>query len=110
MNANQPPLNRMSAPGGEKITPEEYGRRKKFLDDLKVLSKSEYIEIIKILQKHQVAFSENQNGIFFNVVYLDQKVFDDLESFIEFTQTNRKILQDHDCMLSTLRKVDIPPT
>ncbi len=90
----------MSSPG---LTQEEYTRRKKFLLDVQSLTKAEYIEIVRILQKHNIQYSENQNGIFFNVVSVDQSTFDDLERFIYFTQMNRKSLADRDIYLSTLQ-------
>ncbi len=87
----------------ELLSPEEYTRRKHFLDSLRGLTISEYSEIVRILQAHAVVFSENQNGIFFNVAALSQPVFDDLEKFLIFTQTNRKSLSDRDTFLSTLK-------
>jgi hypothetical protein len=92
----------MSAPGELKLTNEEYNRRKAFLDSLKGLTKAEYVEIVRILQKHQAPFSENHNGIFLNLTTMTQEVFDDLEKFLVFTQSNRQKLSDRDCLLSTL--------
>ncbi len=89
----------MSLPG---ITQEEYGRRKQFLDDLKSLTKSECVEIVRILHKHEVTFSENLNGIFFNVASLSQECFEDMVAFIEFSKSNRRNLSDRDCLMSTL--------
>jgi hypothetical protein len=92
----------MSAPGEARLPPEEYERRRIFLDSLKGLTKAEYVEIVRILQKHQAPFSENHNGIFLNISLLDQVVFDDLEKFLLFTQSNRQNLSDRDSLLSTL--------
>jgi hypothetical protein len=92
----------MSAPGELKLTNEEYNRRKVFLDSLKGLTKAEYVEIVRILQKHQAPFSENHNGIFLNLTTMTQDVFDDLEKFLVFTQSNRQKLSDRDGLLSTL--------
>ena len=92
----------MSAPGT--LSPEEYERRKVFLENLKSLTKTEHIEIIRILQKHSAEFSENLNGVFFNCCNLAQPVFDDLELFIQFTQTNRKNLADREIYLSSLTR------
>lgn len=89
----------------EKISSEEYARRKIFLENLKSLTKPEYVEIVRILKKNEVGFSENQNGIFFNVAHLPQVIFDELETFIQFTHTNRQNLSDRDTLLSTLRKI-----
>ena len=86
------------------LSPDEYERRKLFLESLKGLTKTEHIEIIRILQKHSAEFSENLNGVFFNCCNLAQPVFDDLELFIKFTQTNRKNLADREIYLSSLTR------
>ncbi len=92
----------MSAPGEAKLSSEEYERRRIFLESLKGLTKAEYVEIVRILQKHQAPFSENHNGIFLNLSTMDQVVFEELEKFLIFTQTNRQKLSDRDCLMSTL--------
>ena len=84
------------------LSSEEYERRKQFLENLKGLTKTEYIEIVRILQKHSAEYSENLNGVFFNCCNLPQMVFDDLELFLKFTQTNRKTLADREVYLSSL--------
>lgn len=91
-----------AAPGDTKLSNEEYVRRKLFLDSLKGLTKAEYVEIVRLLQKHEVVYSENHNGIFLNLTALSQDVFDDLERFLTFTQSNRQNLLDRDTLLSTL--------
>jgi hypothetical protein len=91
-----------TTPGEAKLPTEEYERRRVFLESLKGLTKSEYMEIVRLLQKHQVTYSENHNGIFLNLTSLIQEVFDDLEQFLHFTQKNRQNLSDRDSLLSTL--------
>jgi hypothetical protein len=98
-----------SAPGALLPT-EEYERRKAFLDGIRYLTKAECIEVLRIMQKHNVAFSENANGVFFNVVQLEQSVFDALELFLQFTQSNRKNLEERELFLSTLAKTVAPAT
>lgn len=92
---------KMPAPG-PLLPQEEYERRRRFLEGLRTLTKAEHIEIVRILQKYEAEFSENNNGIFFNVCSLDQAVFDALELFLYFTQKNRKNLEDREMYLSTL--------
>lgn len=96
----------MSTPG--LLSHEEYERRKKFLEGLKLLTKAENIEIVRILQKHEAVFSENLNGIFFNVVALPQPIFDALELFLSFTQSNRRDLADRERYMSSLATVTVP--
>ena len=92
----------MASSPGALLSTDEYERRKVFLDGIKSLTKAECIEIVRILQKFNVPFSENANGVFFNVSNLEQSVFDALELFLQFTQTNRKTLAERELYLSTL--------
>jgi hypothetical protein len=84
------------------LAPEEYDRRRTFLEALKGLTKAEYIEIVRILQKNEVCYSENANGIFFNVGNLEQSVFDSLQQFLNFTQSNRRDLAARELLMSSL--------
>ena len=90
----------MSAPGT--LSAAEYERRRRFLEDVKTLTKAEHIEIVRILQKHDAPYSENANGVFFNVSSMDQEVFDALELFLNFTQANRRSLADREMYMSSL--------
>jgi len=90
----------MSTPG--KLLPEEYERRRILHDSLKGLTKAEYVEILRLLNKHEEPYSENLNGVFFNVCNVSQKTFDSLELFLRFTQSNRRDLADRERFLSTL--------
>ena len=87
---------------GHVLTVAEYERRRDFLEIIKSLTKAEYIEIVRILQKHDIVYSENTNGIFFNIGMLDQNVFDALLKFLEFTQSNKKSLAAREEYMSSL--------
>jgi len=96
----------MSTPG--KLSSEEYNRRKQWLDVLSNLTSAEYVEIVRILKKHQEEYSENNNGIFFNVANVKQETFDALQLFMEFTFKNRSELADREKFLSTLVVAVVP--
>jgi hypothetical protein len=98
----------MATPGT--LPPDEYERRKAFLDDLKGLSKSEYVEILRILKQHDVAVSENHNGVFFNVSTLTKDAFEALQLFRRFTVSNRLQLADRELMMSSLTTALVPST
>ena len=72
------------------MNPSEYEQRKLFLEDLKTLTKDEYEEIFRIIKRNQVEFSENSNGIFFDLVGISSEVFELLEAFMELCKTQRK--------------------
>jgi len=90
----------MSLPG--KLTSSEYERRRVFHESLKGLTKAEYVEIVRLLNKYEETYSENLNGVFFNVCTISQVTFDALELFLKFTQSNRRDLADREVFLSTL--------
>ncbi len=67
----------------------EYEQRKQYLEDLKHLSKDEYAEVFRILKHHNVEYSENSNGIFFDLNMLDSTVFEYLSQFMKLCKTQR---------------------
>lgn len=72
------------------LTNDEYERRRYFLDDLKTLSKTEAFKVYEILKKNNVEYTENSNGIFFDLVKLTNETFTELSSYMEFCQAVRK--------------------
>lgn len=60
----------------------DYDRRKKFIEELKGLEREQYEDMFRILKTEEVEFSENYNGIFFDVSTLSLKVLELLEQCI----------------------------
>jgi hypothetical protein len=52
------------------------------------MNRVEHIEVARILRNNGVAFSENRQGIFFDVGTLPQAVFESLLKFHEFVVAN----------------------
>ncbi len=67
-----------------------YEVRKQFLEQLGMLSRSELEEVFRIIKRHNDIYSENTNGIFFNVVDLREETFLRLNEFMEFCMRNRE--------------------
>ena len=82
----------------------EYERRKSFLEALKKLHTSEYIDIVRILKQEEVVYSENTNGIFFDVAQLPQTTFDALEKFMNFVHMNRSALAEREKQINELQE------
>jgi hypothetical protein len=72
------------------LTNEEYDERKCFLEDLKKLVKDEQENIYRILKQSNEEFSENSNGIFFDVTKLKVSTFLQMRSYMEFCTKNRE--------------------
>lgn len=68
----------------------DYEARKHFLEDLKILSKEEYEEIFRIIKRNNIEYSENSNGVFFDLTSLSSEIFSKLVTFIEFCKVQRK--------------------
>jgi hypothetical protein len=71
------------------LSVEEYDQRKRVLDVIKTLVKGEQEEIYRILKSARAEFSENSNGVFFDLCKLPAETFDQISKFIAFCQKNR---------------------
>ena len=81
-------------PPKSKSRMDTYEQRKEFCKDLSTLSRPELEEIYRILRREGGEFSENSNGIFFNVESLPAPIFEALWKFLEFCKTNAKELEE----------------
>jgi hypothetical protein len=66
-----------------------YDNRKLFLDHLGQLSRTEMEEIFRIIRRNNDIYSENTNGIFFDVAVLKDDTFSQMYEFMEFCMKNR---------------------
>jgi hypothetical protein len=55
-----------------------------------MLDKKEHYEILKILIKHKTEYTENSNGIFFNLKNLPIPIVNDIALYVRFCLDNRK--------------------
>jgi hypothetical protein len=78
------------------LTNEQYEERKVFLEELKRLVMVEQEEIFRILKKNKCEYSENSNGVFFDVSRVSNDVFQEMKSFLSFCQANRKNFEIRD--------------
>ena len=68
---------------------QDYEDRKIFLEELKRLVKSEQEAIFRLLKSEKAEYSENSNGIFFDVCKLPAPVFKKMKEYIVFCCKNR---------------------
>jgi hypothetical protein len=85
------------------LTNEEYEERKRMLDEFKKLVKSEQEQIFSILKKHKIEYSENTNGVFFDMSRVSKTAFNDMKNFITFCQANRNEFELRDKALESSR-------
>ena len=81
---------------GSGLTNEEYEERKRVLGELKKLVKPEQEQIFLILKRHKVDYSENSNGVFFDLHRISKEPFEEIQKFLVFCQTNRHDFEARD--------------
>lgn len=85
------------------LSNEEYEQRKRVLGELKNLVKSEQEQVFLILKKHKLDYSENSNGVFFDLSRIPNEPFEEIQKFLEFCQTNRNEFETRNKQMETSR-------
>jgi hypothetical protein len=72
--------------------PVEYEKRKQVLNDIKNqgLTKEEYEELFRIVKRNNIEYSENSNGIFFDLNAVPDTVIEKIIGFLQFCKEQRK--------------------
>jgi len=71
-------------------------RKKNIVKDISELSKDEHIEIFKIIKNSSNNYTRNDNGIFINIVKIDDETFEKIDNFVNFCKDNREKLKQND--------------
>ena len=84
------------------ISKEDYDSRKELLENMKALSKTEKEDIFRIIKRENEQFSENSNGIFFDLTTIKNTTFIEILNMI--TLSNQK-KQEQDERLKEMEKL-----
>lgn len=68
--------------------------RERLRRDLMGLSEIEYREIFNMIRQRVGQYSENKNGIFINLRYVDDELVDKIYDFLEFSRKNKMYLKE----------------
>ena len=82
----------------------DYEQRKQLLEDLKILDKNEYEEVYRLIHRDGVEYTENSNGVFFDLTLIANDTFVKLVHFMELCKTQRKSEAARVQELNTLRQ------
>lgn len=85
------------------LTAEEYEERKQALQEFRKLVKAEQEQIFLILKRYKLEFSENSNGVFFDLSRVPKEPFQEIQKFLIFCQTNRSDFEARDRQMETSR-------
>ena len=61
-------------------------------NEINDLSSTHHIEILRILTKYNIHYSENRNGIFVNMILLSDEVINEMNSYIKYIKKQEKQL------------------
>lgn len=85
------------------MSDDEYERRKKLLDNIRLFTRPEQEEVFRILKKNQETVSENSNGLFFDLVVLKSSTIEELEAWKIFCLKNRESFEQRSKELEALK-------
>lgn len=63
-------------------------------DDIEKLDKNNHLEILKILKKNNVKFSENKNGSFINLNYVNDSILNEIDNYINYVRNQENIINE----------------
>jgi hypothetical protein len=81
-----------------------YEELKIVFDNIKLLVKPEQEEVFRIIKKNKENYTENSNGIFFDLSSLSHSSFTDITEYLNFCLKTR---QEHESRLKELEDIRI---
>jgi hypothetical protein len=67
-----------------------YEDRKKVFENIKILAKPEHEEVFRIIRKTKENFTENSNGIFFDLSTVSDETFKQIQEYLDFCLKTRE--------------------
>lgn len=74
--------------------------KKILFEKIASLSSTEHEEILKIIKSKDINYSQNKNGVFFNLSVLDDDTIEYINNFVEYCLSNKKELDEYDKKLN----------
>jgi hypothetical protein len=78
--------------------------RRRFAENLPLLSKSEYEHMFRILKNSGAEFTENSNGIFFSIWDLSESCFEKLNEYMRYCMLVRQEDEARSKEIESLKK------
>jgi hypothetical protein len=86
------------------MTSIHYDELKTVFDNIKLLVKPEQEEVFRIIKKNKENYTENSNGIFFDLSNLSYESFQNIKEYLNFCLKTR---QEHEIRLKELDDIRI---
>lgn len=63
-------------------------------NEIEKLDKNNHLEILKIFKKHNISFSENKNGTFVNLNFVDDFILSEIKEYILYLRKQETIINE----------------
>lgn len=77
------------------------------LKDLKnkidLLEEMEKKEVFSLINKHNMKYTTNKNGVFVNMNLFTKEVIKDIINFLDFSKNNKKILEEREKLQNNIQ-------
>lgn len=80
-----------------------YEDRKKIFDTMKILVKSEQEEIYRIIRKSKETYTENSNGIFFDMASISEASYLQIKEYLDFCLKTREDMDNRQKEIDIIR-------
>ena len=83
------------------------------MQKIQKLSSTEHEEVFKIIREHDVSFSQNKNGVFFNLTTIPDDIIERIDKMVDFCLSQKDELDNYDYHLkkckmnNNVQRVDI---
>lgn len=74
--------------------------RKNLFNRISTLSSTEHDEIFKIIKRNDLAYSQNKNGIFFNMSLIPDDVIEEIDKLVDFCISQKDELDEYDIRMN----------
>ena len=61
-----------------------YDDKKRVFEDIKTLARPEQEELFRILRRMKESYTENSNGIFFDLTLISDQAFEQMKEYLRF--------------------------
>ena len=82
----------------------DYDTRKQIYDEIKKMNRTEQEELFRILKKCNEEVSENKNGIFFDLMNLQQDTIKQIQEWLSFCNRNKVHFEIREKAIQELEK------
>jgi|UniRef100_A0A6C0C1C8 hypothetical protein len=73
-------------------------------NSIEKLDKVHHVNILKILNKNEVNYSENNNGIFINLTKIDEITLSDINNYVKYVKLQELELDDIEDKKNNIKK------